>query len=106
MEAREDRQNSSAQSTPSSTPHSSPKQQRRYSDPSRLCLGRPTLNIWSSLHILAVFAQELVQQYELRRQRELLQQQRGLGRRGRGGRGRGGAVERVWAADAHPQVEL
>ncbi|KAG7217124.1 hypothetical protein INR49_027665, partial [Caranx melampygus] len=30
MEAREERQNSSAQSTPSSTPHSSPKQQRRY----------------------------------------------------------------------------
>ncbi|XP_022594622.1 putative monooxygenase p33MONOX isoform X1 [Seriola dumerili] len=29
MEAREERQNSSAQSTPSSTPHSSPKQQRR-----------------------------------------------------------------------------
>ncbi|XP_070838334.1 putative monooxygenase p33MONOX isoform X1 [Chaetodon trifascialis] len=29
MESREDRQNSSAQSTPSNTPHSSPKQQRR-----------------------------------------------------------------------------
>ncbi|XP_044077500.1 putative monooxygenase p33MONOX isoform X2 [Siniperca chuatsi] len=29
MEAREERQNSSAQSTPSNTPHSSPKQQRR-----------------------------------------------------------------------------
>ncbi|XP_054610550.1 putative monooxygenase p33MONOX isoform X2 [Dunckerocampus dactyliophorus] len=29
MEAREERQNSSAQSTPSTTPHSSPKQQRR-----------------------------------------------------------------------------
>uniref|UniRef100_A0A3B4WE29 Putative monooxygenase p33MONOX n=1 Tax=Seriola lalandi dorsalis TaxID=1841481 RepID=A0A3B4WE29_SERLL len=30
MEAREERQNSSTQSTPSSTPHSSPKQQRRH----------------------------------------------------------------------------